>query len=341
MARERLTTKTAEEIVKMAAENDVYTMNNPEHAKNEPKEDAYVIGDPSSFGEDVNKTPVGGDLDTKTRDKATNHPSDGKVVSAAEAVKNAKMLEEKAIKCVVASQRILPGAPDEIIEVQATELMQLPDNCINALLGRQEKLAKVISETADKMSVEAKEKSPAQIKAQENFKEMIEKKKAEKAKKKEAAIADLESKLAAIKNASDDDDDDEEEKKEEEKDVAVEEKKEEVKDAAVEEKKEEVKDAAVEEKKEEEKDAAVEEKKEEEKKEEEKDAAVEEKDTEKEASDNLLDDIFSVVTASDAKKGAKTLSGMVKKEASDNSPDTLSAMWGSAPDVSSYFDTRS
>jgi len=70
-------------------------------------------------------------------------------------------------------------------------------------------------------------------------------------------------------------------------------------------------------------------KEEEEKKEEDKE--------EKEASTNLLDDIFAGVIASDTKKGAKSLSGLVKKEASESNSDPLAGMWKSDPDISQYF----
>jgi hypothetical protein len=70
----------------------------------------------------------------------------------------------------------------------------------------------------------------------------------------------------------------------------------------------------------------------EEKEEKEKDAGVE-----LEASASLLDDIFAGVIASDTKKGAKSLSGLVKKEASDSNSDPLAGIWKTDPDISNLF----
>ena len=58
-------------------------------------------------------------------------------------------LEGKAVKCLVASQRMLPGANRDVVEAQAIGLMHLPGNEVDMLLGRQESLARSIAASAD------------------------------------------------------------------------------------------------------------------------------------------------------------------------------------------------
>ena len=301
MARERLTTRVAEDLtVKGSGDtkeskgsgiaNDPYELNDTGHGANDPKREQYAKGDPEKWAEGVNTANPAADDDKR---EETGHAPLIDKHAAMEAVASAKKLEEKAIRCIVAAQRMLPGAPDDMIELQAADLMHLPEPALNATLTRQEKLAGLISKAASDSAEESKE-------------------------------------------ASKDSCDKPEEKKEEAKEATkVEEKKEEAKEATkVEEKKEEAKEATkAEEKKEEAKEAT----KVEEKKEEAKEATkAEEKEEAKEASDNLLDMIFSEVIASDVKKGATSLSGLVKKEASEAGVD-LSSVWASAPDISDVF----
>jgi hypothetical protein len=336
MSRERLTSRTAEDLkAKPGAQveakgagidNDPYNQNDTNHEKNDPKIDQYGKGDPSAWGEDVNKDNPAKD-DSKREENGYAPLIDKH--AAAEAIASAKRLEEKAVKCIIAAQRILPGAAEEMIEKQAAIFMHLPEEGLNATLTNQESLAKQIAKQASKVAGEAEceheeKETPAEEakeeKALEEAKEEKDaaaeelddkKKKLEELKKQASA---LETEITAGQNA-DANKNNPQGKKTEKKAGEEEDKKEE----KVEEKKEE-KDAASEEK--------VEEKKEEETKEEEKEI---------EASDgNLLDQIFGEVTASETKKGASTLAGMVKKQASDQVTD-LSGLWASSPDVSNLF----
>ena len=291
MSRQRLTSKVAEEIA-----GDVYTMNNPEHEKNDPKIDEYANGNPSSWAEDPAKgdSPKG---DGASR--AKNTPNSSK--EAAEAVKTARKLEQKAVKCIVAAQRMLPGAADEIIEAQAADLMELPEGSLNSTLSRQEKLAQSVIAKAEEVVEEVEEKEEKTAMTDEEKKAFADKMQAARAKK---AAADKE--LEELeKSASDDKDKDKDKDKDDEEVVEA--------SDAKEEEKEEVVEAS----------DAKEEEKEEEK----------EEGTGKDAS--LLDEIFSSVEASDNKKGASSLSGMVKKEAS--AKDDLAKLWGNTPDVSHVF----
>jgi hypothetical protein len=338
MARKRLTDKTAEWLQSKPGkavmdpgtgiDNDPYNMNDTGHEKNDPKMDQYESGDPSAWGEDVNKDKWW-DGQEPRNEMNVAEMGKGTPKNAAQAIKAARQMEERAYKCIVASQRILPGAPDEIIEAQAMELLNLPASAIDNMLGRQEKLAKIIAEAAEKAAEDndddddeekKEEKEAGSMKKKEEEKEEEEKKDWRSAKK--AAIEELKAKLAEEEAKLEED----EEKKEE-------------KEAAKEEDKE---DDVV---KKEEKEAAKEEDKEEEDKEEEEE--MEDKDAKgcksasdeielTASSDNLLDDIFSSVTASEEKKGAKTLSGIVKKEASEGK-DPLAGLWRTDPDVSSNF----
>jgi len=292
MARERLTTRVAEDMKSKANtqveakgsgyDNDVYTMNNPEHEKNDPKLDEYAKGDPSAWAEDVHKGDPA--KDDGKREETGHAPLIDK--QAKEAIASIRKMENKAVRCIIAAERMLPGADAELVEHQASLFMSLPDAHLNATLNNQETFAKSIAAAAEEVVEEVKE---------------------------------------------------EKEEKEAAKEEVVEEKEEEVKEAA--------KKEVVEEKEEvvEEKEAAKEEVEEEkacDKKAgdcEEKEEEEEEKE-EKEASEkDLLQDIFSDVTASTEKKGAATLSGMVKKQASSSVGSDLAGIWNAPPDVSAYF----
>ena len=69
-------------------------------------------------------------------------------VTARDAVLAARKLEDKALKCITIAQRMLPGADDGLIELQATDLMYMPERCILATLQRQAELAQKLV-TAD------------------------------------------------------------------------------------------------------------------------------------------------------------------------------------------------
>jgi hypothetical protein len=66
-------------------------------------------------------------------------------VQARDAVIAARKLEDKALKCITIAQRMLPGASDDLIEVQATDLMYMPERCVLATLQRQAELAEKLA----------------------------------------------------------------------------------------------------------------------------------------------------------------------------------------------------
>ena len=310
MSRNRLTTRTAADMKSKPGaqvedkgsgiDNDTAAMNNPEHEKNDPSVGEYGKGDPSAWAEDVNKDKV--NKDDQKREETGHAPLIDKH-AAERAIASARKLEEKAVKAIIASQRMLPGATDEIIEKQAGILMHLPEEGLNATLTNQENLAKFIAKAAedsseDEGSAEDKKEDEAEENAEEGEERDAAKNQndphAFSAKEKLAA---LKAEVAKLEKAA---------AEEEEKDV-----------------KDEKESAAKCDDKEDEKEAA---------------AKCDDKEEEKEASDsNLLDQIFSGVMPSPIKKGASKLSGMVKKEASSNAGDELSSLWSSAPDVKDVF----
>ena len=367
--RERLTKRAADAVGDKGTGimNDPYQVNNPEHEKNDPAIGEYAKGDPSAWAEDVNKDLPGGAKDKRDPD---THIPEITAKMAAEAIQAGRKLEEKAVKCIVASQRILPGAADQVIESQAADLMHLPDNMVDSLLGRQEELANTIAKAASDSAEESKEEKKEDEKKDEKDAASEEKKDEEKKDEEKDAAAKEDEKKDEEKKEEKDAAMSPEQKKAWgakmkalrdkkaaiEKEIAEEEKKEDKKDEKdagevpeglkkFQEEKKDKKDDKDDEKKDE-KDAAKEEKEEkkEEDKKEEKDAAKDEekkeeddKGEEKDASVNLLDDIFSGVIASDTKKGAKSLSGLVKKEASESNSDPLAGLWKTSPDVSEKF----
>ena len=156
MSRVRLTSRTAFDASKVAKEEkveDAYSQNNPDHAKNDPKEDQYVIGTPSDFAEDVNKDNLWKDDDRV----GTGHSKLVDKKAAAEAIASAREMEMKAVKCIIASQRMLPGAPDELIEKQASVLLSLPGEGIDEILSNQQNFAKMISKAASEIAEEVEE----------------------------------------------------------------------------------------------------------------------------------------------------------------------------------------
>lgn len=126
-----------EKVAGMDKKADPYTMNQ-EHANNPVEK--YKTGDPSTWAEDP---------DMKTPWKAEGRTEDGHPAPAREAVKAARKLEDKALKCITIAQRMLPGANDGLIEEQATDLMYLPENSVLATLQRQSRLAEVLAKGDD------------------------------------------------------------------------------------------------------------------------------------------------------------------------------------------------
>ena len=379
MSRERLTTRTAEDLKAKAGtqvsdkgtgiDNDPAAMNNPEHTKNDPAVDEYARSGDSPEGWAEGKAdknwpsqPAGEKRET------TGHPAIT-AKSAAEAVASAKRLEEKAVKCIIAAQRILPGAAEEMIEKQAAIFMHLPEEGLNATLTHQETLAKQIAKQAGDVADEAEhdedepgheeketkaekateEKAVTETekekeddddkKKKETAKELTEKEKKLEQLKKEAS--ELEKEITAGQNdpkyfygkgkktkdasSEEDEKDDKKEDKKEDK-AAASEKCEKCGKTPCECKEDDKKD---------DKAASACTRKDE--KDEKDDKKEDKAATEIEASDGtLLDQIFGEVTASETKKGAAKLSGMVKKQASEQVSE-LSGLWASAPDVSNMF----
>jgi len=305
--RQRLTTRIAEDLTVKSKgdskaskgsgiDNDVYNMNDTGHEGNDPKREMYAKGDPSAWGEDVYTKPV--NSDDQKREETGHAPLVDKH-AASEAIATVRMLEEKAARCIVASQRCLPGADREMIEAQAASFMHLPDDELNATLSRQEKLAQMFVQAAedvtDEAKDEAKDEKPKDEKPKDEGPEAEEPKEAEAGKKVDddegdeeipaflkKKLASLEAEIATLKQAA---------KAEEEAPEGVEEKPEEKKEEKAEDKKEEKPEGD--------------------------EVTFGDEDNEVSASDDsLLDQIFSTVTASADKKGARTLSGLVKKEAS-------------------------
>ena len=226
--RTRLTSKTAAELMPVQAAtdapnqpNDVYvndsrTVGN----KNVPS----ANGTPETWNEGVQPAAV---LDKKHNDE-TNRNEMG-LIDAKAAVKNASELESKAVKCLVASQRMLPGAHRDVLEANAFDMMYLPSASIDGILSRQEGLARSIAASASKIAEECKveEKEAAgfvPFKKEDKVEEKeaavaapaLEPKKDEEIAKlasQVAALTDLVTKLATVKKA--------EEVKEEKKEEAV------------------------------------------------------------------------------------------------------------------------
>jgi hypothetical protein len=293
--------KVAEQMKKA----DPYTMNQ-EHANNPVEK--YHTGDPDAWAE----TP-----DMKTPWKNEGRDETGHPAPAHEAVKAARMLEDKALKCITIAQRMLPGAVDAAIEEQATDLMYLPERSILATLQRQASLAETLAckdeedddaaaskkddddataakKNDDKEEIEAKKKDEEEIEAKKKDEEEVEAKKKDETTPPPAKKEDIEAK-----------------KKVEEEDVEAKKKDEE----------------EVEAKKKDEEEVEAK------KKEEEVEAKKKDEEEDVEASIDFLDQFFA---KEEVKTGAKKLSGIVK-QASVSGVSELSNLWDAPPDVSKNF----
>ena len=142
--RER-TTWNREQISKLAAAakkaDDPRAMNQ-DHLKEQPAADAYNIGGPSEFAEDVhpsNKTwkaeYSGGEVKRneigmpEMRGDTFNHPE--KTASEQEDEKDDDFLEKKAEVCIALAKRMLPKtASERVIEDQALAFMHMPDSAL-------------------------------------------------------------------------------------------------------------------------------------------------------------------------------------------------------------------
>ena len=148
MQRNRLTPKTAAE----AGDNDLYTMNGARPTGNVNPGDKYEIGGPDQFGE----TPISTADTAKLHDKDVNDRNDQNIPNLREAseaaIRSAAVLEQKAVRCLVASQRMLPGADQQMIEANAMDLIRLPLTSIDAILARQESFARRLASEAEEAS---------------------------------------------------------------------------------------------------------------------------------------------------------------------------------------------
>lgn len=283
--------KVAEQVKKA----DPYTMNQ-EHANNPVEK--YHNGDPDSWAE----TP-----DMKTPWKNEGRTETGHPAPEREAVMAARKLEDKALKCITIAQRMLPGAVDASIEEQATDLMYLPERCIQATLQRQAELAEVLSGKDDDEDDDA---TAAKKEDEEEDKD---------AGKKEETTPPPEKK--AKKEVVEEDEEKSAKKKDEEEEVEAAKKKDEEED---------------EEKSAKKKDEEEDEEKSAKKKEDEEEVEAKKKDEDEEeveASTDFLDQFFA---KEEVKTGAKKLSGIVK-QASSTSTNDLSSLWDAPPDVSKNF----
>ena len=310
MGRQRISWDM-EKAASMSKQADPYTMN--QDHKNNPIE-KYKSYDTSTGKEDPDtRTPWKNEGRTET-----GHPAPAK--EAREAVVSANVMQDKALKCITIASRMLPGASDNLIEDQATDLMYLPEHSVLATLQRQSRLAEVLAGCKDEEDADAEagkskkdedeadaEAAKAKADPAQMTPEPAKKPDAKEAAKKEPVVPPAEEKkedLEAGKKAP----------------VVppAEEKKEDLeagKKAPVvppaEEKKEDLEAG---------KKAPVvppaEEKKE---------------DVEAKSDGDLLDLIFA---QDEAKTGAKKLSGIVKQASADTSLDNL---WDAPPDVSKAF----
>jgi hypothetical protein len=345
MSRNRLTNRVASDMKSKPGsqvedkgsgiDNDVFDMNDTGHSKNNPSVGQYAKGDPEAWNEGVNKEKV--NKDDQKREETGHAPLIDKH-AAQEAIASARRLEEKAVKAIIASQRMLPGATDAIIEKQAGILMHLPEEGLNATLANQEGLAQMIAKAAASSSEEEEDAS-----SKEGTSKTLDEE--EDASSKDAAKKEEDEEDASSKDAAKKEEDEDEAsskdaaKKEEDEDEAS------SKDAGQNDphyfdlKKKKEKLANLKKQAEElEKEVDKDEKKEEE--EVEASAKCKKDEDEEEASSkdaSLLDQIFSGVMPSPIKKGASKLSGMVKKEASSSGASDLSSLWSTAPDVREVF----
>lgn len=311
MSRQRLTSRTAFDTSKVAAGEEgkkwvePYDQNDTNHGKNDPDIDQYAEGDPEAWGEGVNKDNPAKD-DSKRIE--TGHAPLVDKHAASEAIASARQLETRAVKCIIASQRMLPGAPDELIEKQASVLLQLPESGINSILDNQSSFAKMIAKAASDVAEDTEEKK------EEPEKDEVPEEKEEK-EASEGEVPEFLKKDKEDKEESEKKDDDSEDDSEEEKEEGTEKEANQNDPKAF-----YTGDSA----------ADVEGAKPGKDKQEGKSEGK----SVKASDESLLDQIFSTSVAG-PKKGASKLSGMVKKQASESDP--LSSLWGTAPDVSRHF----
>jgi hypothetical protein len=142
MTRER-STWNINHIAKQAGLKvaDPYTMNNPEHAQQQPAADAYVIGDPSDFAEDVH--PSAGTWESEysggqvKRNEIGMPEMRGDTFNHPEKTASKEVLTKKAALCVAIARAILPKtASNTDVEEQSISFMHLPDSEVMSTYAR-------------------------------------------------------------------------------------------------------------------------------------------------------------------------------------------------------------
>jgi hypothetical protein len=106
----------------------------------------YAKGSPSEWGEDVyEKNLSDSDSREETGHAAESKKDFGPSVKEA-AIKQAKQIKAKAVKCVRIAEAMLPNASEDEIEDQGLDLMELSDRAVEATLKR---LAEIEAEAED------------------------------------------------------------------------------------------------------------------------------------------------------------------------------------------------
>lgn len=155
---------------------DPYTMN---QTRQNPSAEDYITGTPETFGEGVDHDHR---WEKDKRDE-TGHAAPSE--ASRQAVVNARLMEDKALKCITVAQRMLPGASEDTVEDQATDLMFLPEHAILATLQRQSDLATKIAAEMTKDEEKEEEEKDA---AKKDKKDEEEKDAAKKDKKEEEEV---------------------------------------------------------------------------------------------------------------------------------------------------------
>jgi hypothetical protein len=128
--RER-STWDRERIAKLAADPDSMR---PENLQAQPAADAYVIGTPSDFAEDVSPSRWKDEYDSTgyTRVNEIGMPAfrPDTFKTAAEKQEEDEKLEKKAEVCLQLSKHLLKNASTQLLEDQALGFMHLPDSVL-------------------------------------------------------------------------------------------------------------------------------------------------------------------------------------------------------------------
>lgn len=135
---------------------DPYTLG---RSKENPPAEKYMNGDPSSWAEDPDMSHPW----EKEKREETGHAAENKDMSGdfgkespkSAAIKSAKELKAKAIKCIRIAEAMFPTASETVWEEQGFALMELSDRAIQATLDLIEKHAAPAAATAEEAKVAA------------------------------------------------------------------------------------------------------------------------------------------------------------------------------------------